>query len=53
MDDLEETCGGTGALNCFCGGDFCACGLEEMLCYGCEDCVEEPDDNDYDGADES
>jgi hypothetical protein len=49
MADLEESCGGTGVLNCFCGGDFCVCGMEEMPCYGCEDCrdLEVEDDAEY------
>ena len=37
-DDLEDGCGGTGILHCFCGGDFCACGDDEVECPGCEDC---------------
>lgn len=37
--DLETRCGGTGMLNCFCAGDFCACSLNgEGICFGCEDC---------------
>ena len=49
---LDYTCGGSGTLNCVCGGDFCVChyhGLAE--CYGCEDCRKDEDD-DY-GRDES
>ena len=45
-DDLDETCGGTGELNCYCGGDQCVChhhGSTE--CPGCEDC--ETDDDSY------
>jgi hypothetical protein len=38
-DDLDDTCGGTGSLNCYCGGDFCACENQgEVPCPGCEDC---------------
>ncbi len=49
-DYLEDGCGGTGYLNCFCGGDFCVCGLQGgMDCGGCEDCEE--DDPDYDPSD--
>lgn len=36
---LERSCGGTGQLTCFCGGDFCVChnhGSDE--CFGCDDC---------------
>lgn len=36
--DLEGACGGTGWLNCFCGGDTCVCGEEGAECPGCEDC---------------
>lgn len=47
---LDGSCGGSGSLDCVCGGDFCVChhhGLVE--CYGCEDCRDEDDD---DGRDE-
>lgn len=44
---LVETCGGTGWLDCFCGGDFCACTLHGgMFCGGCEDC-QDLEDGDY------
>lgn len=43
-DDLESHCGGTGMLNCFCAGDFCACSLNgEAVCMGCEDCYDDDD----------
>jgi len=45
-DDLEDGCGGTGVLNCYCGGDMCVCHHHgERECCGCEDCDE---DDDYD-----
>jgi hypothetical protein len=38
-DGLDDTCGGTGILHCYCGGDFCCCGnFGEVECPGCEDC---------------
>ena len=38
-DDLDDSCGGTGVLNCYCGGDFCVCHNHgEIQCPGCEDC---------------
>jgi hypothetical protein len=43
---LDRTCGGTGELNCECGGDLCVChhhGATE--CPGCDDC--EGDENDW------
>ena len=36
---LDETCGGTGYLNCTCGGDFCVCHYHGGTdCDGCEEC---------------
>lgn len=38
-DGLEDGCGGTGTLHCFCGGDNCVCHYHgETECDGCEDC---------------
>jgi hypothetical protein len=37
--DVHGTCGGTGMLDCFCGGDQCVCHNHgEVECFGCEDC---------------
>lgn len=45
-DGLRDSCGGTGMLECLCGGDFCVCHNHgEVECDGCEDC------NDLDGDD--
>lgn len=46
---MDRTCGGTGYLNCYCGGDFCICGnFGEAECPGCEDCEgERGDDDDF------
>jgi hypothetical protein len=39
---LESSCAGTGALNCFCGGDLCVCHYHgETECFGCPDCEED------------
>lgn len=39
VSGLEEGCGGTGSVNCFCGGDQCVCHHHgELECDGCEDC---------------
>lgn len=47
---FEHTCGGTGMLNCECGGDFCCCHNHgEVECPGCEDCEF---DDDYDFEEE-
>lgn len=48
-DGLEDGCGGTGILHCYCGGDMCVCGNNgETECLGCGDC----DDSDYASDDE-
>jgi hypothetical protein len=45
---LDESCGGLGTLNCYCGGDFCVCHHHgETECPGCPDC-EGSDDFDCD-----
>lgn len=38
--ELEgDTCGGSGVLHCYCGGDFCVCHNHgEVECPGCDDC---------------
>lgn len=42
---LEEGCGGTGSINCFCGGDQCVCHHHgDLECFGCEDCQEDEED---------
>jgi hypothetical protein len=53
---LDRTCGGTGWLNCECGGDFCVCKLNGGTdCLGCEDCREQDeadelgDEDDFNG----
>ena len=44
-DDFAEACGGTGMLDCFCGGDLCICHWHGQIeCTGCEDCQPEYDD---------
>lgn len=55
-DGLRQRCGGTGTLECNCGGDQCYCGnFGEAECFGCPDCEGErdedwdyPDDDKYD-----
>jgi hypothetical protein len=46
---FEENCGGSGYLECQCGGDQCVCHHhgQEVECPGCEDCLNR-DDGDYD-----
>lgn len=47
MSCLSDTCGGSGTLNCLCGGDQCVCHWHgEIECPGCADC--EGDEEDYD-----
>lgn len=50
---LENCCGGTGFVNCECGGDICVCHHHgEAECPGCLDCEDAEDggwdDHDYD-----
>lgn len=50
---IERGCGGTGIINCLCGGDFCVCHNHgEVECFGCEDCEGNFDDPDegFDGG---
>lgn len=50
LRSLSRTCGGTGWLDCECGGDFCVCTLSGGIdCLGCEDCR---GPSDYDEANE-
>ncbi len=47
-DDLDDGCGGTGELTCYCGGDQCVCHHHgHAECPGCEDC-DYDDDSYYD-----
>lgn len=54
-EPVSGTCGGTGEVNCFCGGDLCVCHNHgAAACPGCEDCdgchetgFEDDDDEDY------
>lgn len=47
-DDLDESCCGTGSLNCYCGGDFCVCHNHgETECPGCDDCDHDDFEDDY------
>ncbi len=47
-DGLDPSCGGTGYVDCHCGGDICVCHHhgQEVECRGCHECpddVNEPD----------
>lgn len=50
---LDARCGGSGHVNCDCGGDFCVChwhgGTE---CVGCPDCESDDDEGFDDGFDD-
>jgi len=50
MEIFEQDCGGSGVLNCECGGDICTCHNHgEVQCPGCPDCEEFDEDmDDYD-----
>lgn len=42
---VEGTCGGTGMIECHCGGDLCVCHNHgEAECFGCEYCEPHFDD---------
>lgn len=48
---IPSTCGGSGTIDCRCGGDQCVCHWHgEVECLGCEECDERcgygEDDND-------
>jgi len=53
---LQDGCGGTGRVECFCGGDICICHHhgQSTECPGCDECPErdEYDDDWFDGDDE-
>lgn len=44
---LDAGCGGTGHVNCYCGGDQCVCHHhgQEVECPGCDEC---PERDEYD-----
>lgn len=47
-DVYEQTCGGTGMLQCECGGDICVCHHHgEVECPGCDECCDSDDDDGY------
>jgi hypothetical protein len=51
--DEDEGCGGSGMIQCFCGGDQCVCHNHgEYECSGCDDCGIDIDDDDWDGDDQ-
>jgi hypothetical protein len=47
---FDQPCGGSGYLDCYCGGDQCVCHHhgQEVECPGCEDCRLNDDDRDDD-----
>ena len=49
---FNRNCGGTGYVDCKCGGDNCVCHHHgEVECDGCQDCDPADADDDYDGFD--
>lgn len=51
FEEVDGSCGGSGTLQCICGGDFCICHNHgEVDCPGCEDCDGNGDfdDDDFD-----
>jgi hypothetical protein len=46
--ELDEGCGGTGHVDCHCGGDLCVCHYhgQEQECPGCDECPERDDFDD-------
>lgn len=49
----RRNCGGMGYWDCLCGGDFCICHNHgESECFGCVDCEQDRDEDDYDAHEE-
>lgn len=50
FDSLASSCGGTGYVDCYCGGDQCVCHHhgQEQECPGCDECPEWDDDDWHD-----
>jgi hypothetical protein len=43
---MPSRCGGSGYMECDCGGDLCVCHNHgEMECFGCPDCEGDADDD--------
>ena len=48
VEGLDASCGGSGMLQCRCGGDQCVCHHHgETECPGCPDCDAFDDDDDW------
>lgn len=47
---LDSSCGGSGYVDCYCGGDQCVCHHhgQEQECPGCDDCDFDDEDMDID-----
>lgn len=54
FSDPDEGCGGTGYVDCYCGGDQCVCHHhgQEIECPGCDECPEHDDDYDDESEDD-
>lgn len=53
-EGLDETCGGTGTLHCYCGGDMCVCHHHgEIDCPGCDECCADGEDEDLEDYDDA
>ena len=47
--EVGGNCGGTGMLDCHCGGDLCVCHNHgEVECFGCPGCEPDDDRDEYD-----
>lgn len=50
-DGLDSDCGGTGYVDCYCGGDLCVCHHhgQQVDCPGCDSCpvLDDGFDDDY------
>lgn len=46
---LDNSCGGSGVVYCYCNGDLCVCHRHgEAECDGCDDCDDcRPDQDDW------
>jgi len=48
--ELDQGCGGTGHVYCYCGGDICVCHYhgQEQECPGCDECPERDGEDGFD-----
>lgn len=48
FEKVSDRCGGSGVVDCYCGGDLCVCHNHgEVDCDGCPDCESDDENDDY------